>query len=91
MQDYNNTIYFDKIWDVALRIQSGKKTYRIGQEYDCKYYDLTGNVPLEDLIDKNIEKKIGLSEYFKSKTKEDIYECLWSCIKENRNNIPWIW
>lgn len=74
LQDYNHTIYFDKIWDLALRIQSGRRTYRTGQEYDCKYYDLTGNVGLEYLIDKNIEKKVGMTEYFKGKTKEEIKE-----------------
>ena len=74
LQDYNHTIYFDKIWDLALRIQSGRRTYRTGQEYDCKYYDLTGNVGLEYLIDKNIAKKVGMTEYFKGKTKEEIKE-----------------
>jgi hypothetical protein len=33
---------------------------------------MTGNVGLESLIDKNIEKKIGMVEYFKGKTKEEI-------------------
>lgn len=72
LQEFNNTIYFDKIWDYALRIQSGFRTFRTGQEYDCKYFDLTGNVGLESMIDKNIAKKISMSEYFKSKTKEEI-------------------
>lgn len=72
MQDYNHTIYFDKIWDYALRIQSGRRTFRTGQEQDCFYYDLTGNVGLEQLIDRNIEKKISMSEYFKMKTIEDL-------------------
>lgn len=74
LQQYHNTIYFDKIWDLALRIQSGRRTFRTGQEYDCKYYDLTGNVKLEGLIDRNIAKKIGMTEYFKLKTKEQIME-----------------
>lgn len=72
LQDYNHTIYFDKIWDLALRIQSGRRTYRTGQEYDCKYYDLTGDVGLESLINKNIAKKVSMTEYFKGKTKEEI-------------------
>ena len=76
LQHLNNTIYFDKIWDYALRIQSGRRTFRTGQEYDCKYYDLTGSVGLESLIDRNIEKKIGMTEYFKGKTKEQIHEDL---------------
>lgn len=72
MQKYNHTIYFDKIWDLALRIQSGRRTYRTGQEYDCYYYDLTGDVGLENMIDKNIEKKVSISEYFKKVNIEEL-------------------
>lgn len=76
LQHLHNTIYFDKIWDYALRIQSGRRTFRTGQEYDCRYWDLTGNVGLENLIDRNIEKKIGITEYFKGKTKDQLKEIL---------------
>lgn len=72
MQDYNVTIYFDKVWDYALLTQSTRRTYRTGQERDCLYYDLTGNVGLESLIDRNISKKVTMSEYFKKATKEQI-------------------
>jgi SNF2 family DNA or RNA helicase len=72
LQHLSNTVYFDKIWDYALRIQSGRRTFRTGQEYDCRYWDLTGNVGLESLIDRNVEKKIGMIEYFKGKTKEQL-------------------
>lgn len=72
LQNYNYTVYFDKFWDYAVRMQSSRRTYRIGQEYDCYYYDMTGNVGLENIIDRNIRKKISMTEYFKSKTKEDI-------------------
>lgn len=72
LQQYCNTIYFDKIWDYALRIQSGRRTYRYGQEYECRYWDLTGDVGLENMIDKNIAKKMSMSEYFKGKTKDDL-------------------
>ena len=72
LQQYRNTVYFDKIWDLALRIQSGRRTFRTGQKFDCRYWDLTGNVGLESLIDRNIEKKIDMTEYFKGKTKENL-------------------
>lgn len=72
LQHLCNTIYFDKNWDYALRVQSGRRTFRTGQEYDCRYWDLTGNVGLESLIDRNIDKKTGMVEYFKGKTKEEI-------------------
>lgn len=72
LQHLNNTVYFDKIWDLSLRLQSGRRTFRTGQEYDCRYWDLTGNVGLENLIDKNISKKIGMTEYFKRISKEQL-------------------
>ncbi|MDR2129606.1 MAG: DEAD/DEAH box helicase [Odoribacteraceae bacterium] len=72
LQHLCNTIYFDKNWDYALRVQSGRRTFRTGQEQDCRYWDLTGDVGLENLIDENINKKIDMVEYFKGKTKEDL-------------------
>ena len=72
LQEYRYTVYFDKIWDYALRMQSSRRTYRTGQTFDCVYYDLTGDIGLEKLIDKNIDKKISMTEYFKRKTKEEI-------------------
>lgn len=72
LQQYNITIYFDKIWDYALKTQSYNRTYRTGQEFDCVYYELTGDVGLEHLIDKNISKKVSMSEYFKKATRDDL-------------------
>lgn len=72
LQRYRNTIYFDKIWDLALRIQASRRTFRTGQLFDCRYWDITGNVGLETLIDRNIVKKVSMTEYFKGKTKEEI-------------------
>lgn len=72
LQEYNVTIYFDKVWDFALRTQSTRRTFRTGQERDCLYYDLTGDVGLERLIDRNICKKVKMSEYFKKATKEQL-------------------
>lgn len=76
LQEYNNTIYFDKVWDYALRTQSTRRTYRTGQENDCQYFDLTGDVGLESLIDRNIQKKISMTEYFKKITKEQLIKDL---------------
>lgn len=76
LQSYRYTVYFDKIWDYALRMQSSRRTYRTGQEFDCIYYDLTGDVGLERLIDANIEKKVSMTEYFKKKTKAEVKRML---------------
>lgn len=67
LQSYNRTIYFDKTWDFAFREQSEARTYRTGQQSDCEYFDLTGNIGLEELFDKCIEKKLSLVEAFKLK------------------------
>lgn len=76
LQHLCNTIYFDKVWDYALMMHSSRRTFRTGQEYDCRYWNLTGNVGLESLIDRNIDKKIGMVEYFKGKTKQELKEVL---------------
>lgn len=72
LQYYTTTIYFDKVWDYALYLQSSRRTYRTGQEKDCHYYELTGNVGLERLIDKNIRGKINMSEYLKMVSLEEL-------------------
>lgn len=72
LQSYSNTIYFDKVWDYALRTQSLHRTYRIGQELDCEYWDITGNVGLERMIDKNIAKKVTMVEYFRTASKDQL-------------------
>ena len=74
LQKYNNTIYFDKVWDYYLMEQSKSRTYRVGQENTCNYYHLTGNVGLDKLIDININKKISMAEYLKYKTMKEIKE-----------------
>lgn len=65
LQNYNRTIYFDKTWDYAFREQSEARTYRTGQQNDCEYIDLTGDVGLEKLFDDCISKKLSLIEAFK--------------------------
>ena len=72
LQQYTTTIYFDKVWDYALYLQSTRRTFRTGQEQDCHYYELTGDVGLEKLIDKNISKKITMSEYLKKVSLEEL-------------------
>jgi hypothetical protein len=72
LQHLCNTVYFDKIWDYALRMHSSRRTFRTGQDENCRYWDLTGNAGLEHMIDSNIDKKIDMTEYFKGKTREEI-------------------
>ena len=76
LQAYRHTIFFDRVWDYALLLQASRRTYRTGQEQDCHYYELTGNVGLEHMMAENIKKKVSMSEYLKKITKEELYECL---------------
>lgn len=65
LQQYKVTVFFDKIWDYALRMQATRRTFRTGQNNNCIYYDLTGDVGLENLINQNINKKCDMVEYLK--------------------------
>ena len=65
LQAYNRVIYFDKTWDYAFREQSEARIYRTGQKDDCEYYDITGDVGLEGIMDRCIDRKISLVDYFK--------------------------
>lgn len=72
LQQYNTTIYFDKVWDYALHLQSTRRTFRTGQNEDCEYYELTGNIGLDRMIDRNIAKKVSMSEYLKRVSLEEL-------------------
>lgn len=76
LQHLPYTVYFDKTWDYGDVAQSKHRNYRVGQEQDCRYLSLTGNVGLETLISENNKKKIGVSEYLKKISKEQLREVL---------------
>lgn len=72
LQDYNRIIYFDKTFDYSFREQSEGRIYRNGQTLDCEYFDLTGDIGLEDMIDRCISNKEGLVQHFKKQGKKAI-------------------
>lgn len=73
LQEYDTVIFFDKTWDYAQREQFEHRIFRLGQQSKvCRFFDFTGNVGLESLINKNIDKKQSLLEYFKNKSIEEI-------------------
>lgn len=74
LQQYSRIIYFDKTWDYAFREQSEARIYRTGQENDCEYYDLTGDIGLEKMIDQCISRKTSLVEAFKSGYQKEFTE-----------------
>ena len=71
LQEYRRIIYFDKTFDYAFREQSEARIYRMGQQDDCEYFDLTGNVGLELMIDQCIDGKTSLVEHFKKGYRKD--------------------
>jgi SNF2 family DNA or RNA helicase len=71
-QSKNVTVFFDRTFDYGQYIQAKRRTYRTGQKDNCTYYNLTGDVGLEDMLRKNNIKKQSLLQYFKQKTAEEI-------------------
>lgn len=76
LQDRNVIVYWDKTFDYGHRLQSTYRTYRTGQAQDCIYYNLTGKVPLEYLMDRNIDKKTNLLAYLRSLSRENLKKVL---------------
>jgi SNF2 family DNA or RNA helicase len=72
LQDYNVIIFWDKTWDYAQREQIERRIFRTGQKSECVYYDLTGNVGLENMINQNIERKRNLLDVFAGMSVEQL-------------------
>lgn len=72
LQDYNAIVFWDKTWDYAQREQIERRIFRTGQMSDCVYYDLTGNVGLEGMINQNIERKRNLLDVFAGMSVEQL-------------------
>lgn len=76
LQSFNVIVCFDKVWDYALRVQAKHRVLREGQLDDCMMYELTGNVGLEDMMNRNAEKKGMLLQYFKQKSVNELRRIL---------------
>lgn len=76
LQDRPYTVYFDQTFDWGRVVQSSHRNYRTGQENDCRYLKLISNVGLGKLYDDNNIKKIGISEYLKKISREQLKEVL---------------
>jgi hypothetical protein len=73
-QKYNCFIEFDKTFNYAELEQAHSRILRQGQSKDCVFISLTGDVGLETMINKNIEKKQSLLDYFKQQGEKIIKE-----------------
>lgn len=76
LQDRPFTVYFDQTFDWGKVVQASARNYRTGQENDCRYLRLVANVGLGQLYLKNNSKKIGISDYLKKISKEQLKEVL---------------
>src|SRR5690625_1975 len=65
LQDRNVTVFFDKTFDYAQRLQAENRTYRTGQTDDCQFYDFDSNAGLCKLINKNISRKETMLDNFR--------------------------
>lgn len=74
LQNYDTIIIWDKVWDYALLKQMEHRIYRTGQINTCKFINLNGNVNLESLIQKCINKKQSLLEYIKNKALNNLIQ-----------------
>lgn len=71
LQQFHNTIYWDRTWDWAVIDQSRHRTRRTGQDHPLRYYHLTGP-PLDHLMAKNNDKKQSMLQYLKGKTVSEV-------------------
>lgn len=76
LQAYNQIIFFDKTFNYAQREQAERRIYRIGQQTDCRFVDLTGDIGLERFIDTNIQNKTTLLDAFKRAAKNNQTEAI---------------
>ena len=73
LQEHDTIIEFDQTWDFAATDQAHHRVYRRGQQSPTvRYFRLYGNVGLETMMKQNIEKKISMLQYFKSKSIQEI-------------------
>jgi len=76
LQDKPFTVYFDQTFDWGRVVQSSHRNYRTGQENDCRYLKLIAAVGLGKLYEDNNTKKVGLSDYLKQISKQQLREIL---------------
>lgn len=78
LQAYNHIIFYDKTFDYAQREQAEHRIYRVGQESNVIYHSLSADVGLDSLIQKNIDKKVGMLNYFKKMASESKVEVIFN-------------
>ena len=72
LQKYKNIVFWDKTWDYAQLEQAKRRIYRIGQTKNVHYYNLTGDVGLEKMMNTCINHKVSLLNMFKQVSRKEI-------------------
>lgn len=65
LQNYHHIIFYDKTFDYAQLEQAKRRIYRMGQDSNVTYHYMTGDVGLESMVDRNIERKESILDHFK--------------------------
>jgi len=76
LQSRTFTVFFDQTFDWGKVVQGTARNYRTGQENDCRYLRLVPAVGLGKLYFDNNTKKVGISEYLKKISREQLKEIL---------------
>lgn len=76
LQDYSIMVLWEKHWDYASLEQIQRRIFRKGQKKECRFFDLTANIGLDDIMTKNLNKKGRLLDFFKNKSVEKLQEKL---------------
>lgn len=76
LQEYSIMVLWEKHWDYASLEQLERRIFRKGQQKECRFYRFTSNAGLDKIMDKNIDKKGRLLDYFKNKSVKEIQESL---------------
>jgi hypothetical protein len=70
------TVFLDQTFDWGKVVQGTARNFRTGQVQDCRYLRLVGNIGLGKLYFDNNTKKIGISEYLKKISREQLKQVL---------------
>ena len=70
LQFCRNIIFYSNDWDFATRAQAEDRIHRIGQEQDCRIFDIYAKHSLDQRILKCLSKKENILESFKDNLKK---------------------
>ncbi len=76
LQEYSIMVLWEKHWNFSDFDQIVKRIFRRGQKKECRFFDLTANTGLDDIMSENVAKKGRMLDYFKNKSVKELEEML---------------